>query len=223
MAATFNAPLASVMLAVELLLFEWRPRSFLPVATPVAAATVCRSYLLGAGALFALPSMHLHLTPLVYVSCLAAGGLGGLAEPHALGVGYDVIRSLLAGRATLGLIVGILIVKTLSWALSLGSGTSGGVLAPTLMIGAALGALAGDVFPAVAPGFWALMGLAAVLGGVFRSPLTGVIFSLELTHAWAALLPLIISSSAAYGVSVLMRKRSIPDREDRPPRLSPHP
>ena len=85
-------------------------------------------------------------------------GLGGLAEPRALGVGYDVIDQLLTGRATTSLIVGILVVKTLIWSLSLGSGTSGGVLAPVFMIGGALGAAEGTVLPHVIPGFWASSG-----------------------------------------------------------------
>src|SRR3546814_12662362 len=83
-----------------------------------------------------------------------------------MGVGYDVIRDLLQGHATMQLIIGILVVKTLIWSLSLGSGTSGGVLAPVFMIGGALGALEAMAFPAVAPGFWALIGLASVVGGV---------------------------------------------------------
>jgi CBS domain-containing protein len=136
-------------------------------------------------------------------------GLGGLIEPRALGVGYDVIDQLLTGRATLGLIVGILTVKTLIWSLSLGSGTSGGVLAPVFMIGGALGAWEGMLFPHAIPGFWGILGLAAVVGGVMRSPLTGVIFTLELTHAWGTLLPLVISATAAYAFSALVLKRSV--------------
>src|SRR5699024_9870448 len=248
MAATFNAPLASILLAVELLLFEFRPRSFAPVAVAVLAATVLRWPLLGDNALFAtdhgLPALDLVDlllcilaglvggvvawvgTVLVYLSedtfrklpvhwmwWPAIGGLiigiGGLFEPHALGVGYDVIRQVLAGHATLGLITGVLMVKTLIWSLSLGSGTSGGILAPVFMIGASLGALMAYFLPAVAPGFWALMCLAAVVGGVMRSPLTGIIFSLELTHQWDALIPLTIASTAAFLFSVLTLKRSI--------------
>jgi CBS domain-containing protein len=109
----------------------------------------------------------------------------------------------------MSLIVGILVVKTLIWSLSLGSGTSGGVLAPTFMIGGSLGALEAHLFPHVAGGFWPLMGLAAVVGGVMRSPLTGIVFSLELTHEWGALLPLIIASSAAFALSALALKRSV--------------
>ena len=136
-------------------------------------------------------------------------GIGGLIEPRALGVGYDVIDQLLTGRAGISLIVGILVVKTLIWGLSLGSGTSGGVLAPVFMIGGALGALEGHILPGVTPGFWALVGLAAVVGGVMRSPLTGVVFPLELTHAWPLLLPLLIAATAAYTVSALLLKRSV--------------
>ncbi len=248
MAATFNAPLASVLLAVELLLFEWRPRSFVPVVAAVATSTVTRGGLLGSGAIFALPAVHVHLhapvellcvvvgltggalaivaTSLVYASEDAFGrlsihwmwwpalggliiGVGGLIEPRALGVGYDVIDTLLTGHAGLSLILGILIVKTAIWSLSLGSGTSGGVLAPVFMIGAALGALEGHALPAVLPGFWALVGLAAVLGGVMRSPLTGVVFPLELTHAWPLILPLLIGATSAYAISTLVLKRSV--------------
>ena len=105
--------------------------------------------------------------------------------------------------------VGVLIVKTLIWSLSLGSGTSGGVLAPMFMIGGALGALETFAFPQVGAGFWALVALAGVLGGVMRSPLTGVVFALELTHQYAAMLPLIIGATTAFMVSVLLLKRSV--------------
>jgi len=247
MAATFNAPMASVLLAVELLLFEWRPRSFIPVTASVAVATICRGFLLGTGPVFGVTAtarpgaaaialtllpgvtgglLAIAATGLVYLAedgfnrlpihwmwWPAIGGLiiglGGLAEPRALGVGYDVIDQLLTGRAALSLILGILIVKTLIWSLSLGSGTSGGVLAPTFMIGGALGALEGLALPHVFAGFWAMAGLAAVLGGVMRSPLTGVIFTLELTHAWDCLLPMLVAATSAYLVSTLILKRSV--------------
>ncbi len=248
MAATFNAPLASVLLAVELLLFEFKPRSLIPVVAAVVTATLLRGPLIGHGPLFAMSLAHLRLTSAAELLCIPAGavggllavvvtglvyasedgfnklpfhwmwwppiggliiGIGGLIEPRALGVGYGVIDQLLTGRAGLSLIIGILAVKTLIWSLSLGSGTSGGVLAPTFMIGGALGALEGHVLPGVTPGFWALIGLCAVVGGVMRSPLTGVVFPLELTHAYPLLVPLLIASTAAYAVSVLVLKRSV--------------
>jgi H+/Cl- antiporter ClcA len=247
MAATFNSPFAAVLLAVELLLFEWRPRSYVPVATAVCVAAIVRRPLLGTAALF--PAVGtLHLTYAAYALCVVSGiasgvlalvatvlvyaaedvfrrlpvhwmwwpaigglviGLGGLVVPQALGVGYNIIDAELAGSIGLGLVVGILVVKTLIWSLSLGSGTSGGVLAPMFMIGGALGTLEAHIFPAVGPGFWALIGLAGVLGGVMRSPFTGVVFAIELTTRLDALLPLLIGASTAYAVSVLVLKRSV--------------
>jgi chloride channel protein, CIC family len=248
MAATFNAPLASVLLAVELLLFEWRPRSFVPVVAAVAVASIVRVPMLGAGAVFPAPSGSLYLDVSAYALCVVSGiaagllallattlvylsedtfqrlpihwmwwpalgglvvGLGGLIVPQALGVGYNVIEAELNGTIALNLIVGILVVKTLIWSLALGSGTSGGVLAPMLMIGGALGGLEATIFPHVGAGFWPLVGLAGVLGGVMRSPLTGVVFALELTRRYDALLPLLIGATAAYVVSILVLRRSV--------------
>jgi H+/Cl- antiporter ClcA/CBS domain-containing protein len=247
MAATFNSPFAALMLAVELLLFEWRPRSYVPVAAAVCVAAILRRPLLGTGALFPTTGA-LHVTYATYGLCLVSGiaagilallatilvyaaedafrrlpihwmwwpaiggliiGLGGLVVPQALGVGYNVIGAELDGSIGLGLVIGILVVKTLIWSLSLGSGTSGGVLAPMFMIGGALGTLEAHLFPPVGPGFWALIGLAGVLGGVMRSPFTGVVFALELTRRFDALLPLVIGASTAYAVSVLLLKRSV--------------
>jgi CIC family chloride channel protein len=248
MTAVFDAPLAAVLLAIELLLFEWRPRSFVPVAAAVAVAAIVRVPLLGGGPVFPTPIGALHLDAGSYALCLVAGalaallalisttlvyasedffgrlpihwmwwpaiggliiGIGGLIVPQALGVGYNVIEEELDGSIALHLVVGILIVKTLIWSLSLGSGTSGGVLAPLLMIGAALGALEAQIFPAVGAGFWPLVGLAAILAAAMRSPLTGVVFAAELTHRYEALLPLLIAAAAAYAISILILRRSI--------------
>ncbi|MDQ2755908.1 MAG: chloride channel protein [Actinomycetota bacterium] len=247
MAAVFNAPLASVALAIELLLFEWRPRSVVPVVAAVATAVVVRHPILGEQALFPAAG-PLHLTASTYVLCAVAGvvsavvavlatylvyasedtfhrlpihwmwwpaiggvviGLGGLVVPQALGVGYDVIGAALTGSISLGLAGGVLVVKTLIWSLSLGSGTSGGVLAPLLLIGGTLGAVESHVLPTVGPGFWALVGLASMLGAAMRVPLTATIFGLELTGQWSGLLPLLIAAFAGYAVSVLVLKRSI--------------
>lgn len=247
MAATFNSPLAAVVLAAELLLFEWRPRSLVPVTGAVVVATIVRYAILGEGAIF--PSTGaLHLDTTVYLLCVVSGvlsallagvattlvyaaedifhrlpvhwmwwpaiggviiGLGGLAVPQALGVGYDVIGAELDGSIDMQLVLGILIVKTIIWSLSLGSGTSGGVLAPMFMIGGALGALEAQIFPDAGPGLWALVALAGVLGGVMRSPFTGIIFALELTQRWDALLPVMIGAMTACGISVLLLKRSV--------------
>lgn len=248
MSATFDAPVAAVLLAVELLLFEWKPRSLIPVALASAIAAVVRYYLLGpgpifptpphaafigvngllgcvlagllAGALSALLTMAVyasedafHLLPIHWMWWPALGGLvigiGGLIFPQALGVGYDLIGTLLQGHGTAGLIFGILLVKSIIWSVSLGSGTSGGVLAPLLMIGGALGGLEAMFLPNEGLGFWPLISMGAVLGGTMRSPFTGIIFALELTHDVNALLPLLVAVVISYGFTVLVMRRSI--------------
>ncbi|MBX3283432.1 MAG: chloride channel protein [Acidobacteria bacterium] len=248
MAATFGAPIASILLAVELLLFEWKPRSLIPVSLAVAAATTARHYILDPAPLF--PSgpfpafvgldgllgcvlagllagvMSLILTKGVYASedafaklpihwmwWPAIGGIfisiGGLIFPQALGVGYDVIRQLLQTDAPLKILVGVLLVKSLIWIIALGSGTSGGVLAPLLMMGCALGGVLGGFLPSEGIGFWPLVCMGAILGGTISSPFTGIVFALELTHDINMLLPLIIAVTIAYAFNVLILERSI--------------
>jgi len=186
MSATFAAPVASVLLAVELLLFEWKPRSLIPVALASAMAAVLRRYLLGVGI-----------------------GLGGLIFPQALGVGYDTIGGLLQGSVSTRVILGVLLVKWFIWAVSLGSGTSGGVLAPLLMMGGALGGLEAMFLPNEGAGFWPLISMGAVLGGTMRSPFTSIVFAFELTHDGNVFLPLLVGSVIAHAFTVLTLKRSI--------------
>lgn len=240
MSATFAAPIAATLLAVELLLFEWKPRSLVSVALASTTAAVMRHYIIGSGPLFPTPphaafigiggflgcvlvgllagALSALLTMAVYASedafrllsihwmwWPAIGGLvigiGGLIVPQALGVGYDVISNLLQGNGSVQLIVGILVVKAIIWSVSLGSGTSGGVLAPLLMMGGALGALMALFLPNEGLGFWPLIAMGAILGGTMRSPFTGVIFALELTHDNNILLPLLIAVIIAHGIS----------------------
>jgi H+/Cl- antiporter ClcA/CBS domain-containing protein len=248
MSATFAAPLAAVLLAVELLLFEWKPRSLIPVALASAVAGAARRYVLGMGPLFPVPSHDAFIGPWGLAACAAAGllaglfsalltkavyasedafqrlrihwmwwpaigglvvGLGGLLFPQALGVGYDTIGMLLQGDIPRATLAGILIVKLVIWAVALGSGTSGGVLAPLLMLGGALGGVEAMFLPSHGIGFWPLISMGAILGGTMRSPFTGIVFALELTHDYNALLPLMIANIFAYGVTVLLLKRSI--------------
>jgi CBS domain-containing protein len=103
----------------------------------------------------------------------------------------------------------VLFVKSAIWIISLGSGTSGGVLAPLLMMGAALGGGLGMFLPNFGLGFWPLIGMGAILGGTMRSPFTGVVFAIELTHDLNMLLPLVVGSFLAHGFTVLTLKRSI--------------
>ena len=247
MAAIFATPLAAVLLAVELLLFEWKPRSFIPVAAASAMASAVRVPLLGQGPIFPVP-LHAALPwrelafslPIGIVAGFAAGaltwlvytcedlfsrvplhqmwwpvvggavvGIGGLIQPHALGVGYDVIAGLLRGNIVGWLLVSLLLTKAIIWAIALGSGTSGGVLAPLLITGGALGAAEAHLIRPDESGLWGLMSMAAVMGGTMRSPLTAVAFMLELTGDFTALPGLLIACAAAHGVTVLFMRRSI--------------
>src|SRR3954463_13389760 len=130
-----------------------------------------------------------------------------------MGVGYDNIALFLSGNASIKIIIGILIVKSLIWTLSLGSGTSGCVRAPILMIGCALGSAGAYYVPGVfgwqGPGFWALVAMTAVLAGTIHAPLTAVVFALELTHDVNLLLPLLIAAVIAHATTVLLMRRSI--------------
>jgi CBS domain-containing protein len=248
MSATFASPVAAVLLAVELLLFEWKPRSVIPVALASAAAAAMRRYILGVGPLFPTPPHPIFIGPAGLAGCVLVGllagllsmlmtrsvyaaedaftklrihwmwwpalgglaiGIGGYIFPEALGVGYDVIGKFLAGEGTLHLILGVLLIKWTIWAVSLGSGTSGGVLAPLLMMGGALGGCAAMFLPSEGAGFWPLVGMGAILGGTMRSPLTGVVFAVELTHDVNMLLPLLVGSVIAHGFTVLTLRRSI--------------
>lgn len=247
MAATFDSPVAAVLLAVELLLFEWRPRSLIPVGIASATATVARWSILGSAPLFPValtPSPDLAvivssavvgiiagiaatlLTYAVYASedafrklplhwmwWPAIGGvvigIGGLIAPRALGVGYDTIGLLLLGKLALGATSVLVLVKSVIWSVSLGSGTSGGVLAPLLIMGGSLGSLESLFLPAGMSSLWVMVSMGAILGGTMRSPFTGVIFTLELTRDINALLPLLVGVLLADFVTVFTMKRSI--------------
>ncbi|MBV9435093.1 MAG: chloride channel protein, partial [Acidobacteria bacterium] len=138
-----------------------------------------------------------------------AVGIGGIYFPQALGVGYDVIATMLDHDVAFTTLLGILIVKGLIWSISLGSGTSGGVLAPLLIMGGALGGLESRFLPNFGVGLWPLVSMAAVLAGALGAPLTAVVFAFELTHDPGVLLPLLISALVSYGLVVLTLPRSI--------------
>jgi H+/Cl- antiporter ClcA len=248
MAATFNCPMSATLLAVEILLFEWKPRSLVPVAIACVTAGAVRRLLLG-------PDSVLHMVPTgapVYHSAMlgalvlgiiaafvAAGlsksvhffeqmfehlpihwmwwpaiggvviGLCGYIFPESLGVGYSVIQQLISGDSGWKLLAGILIIKSISWAFSLGSNTAGGILAPLLMIGGALGAALGHLMPIMSTGAWVLVGMCAVLSAAIGAPLTSAMLALELTHNGGLMLPVLLSCVAAYAVSVLVMPRSM--------------
>jgi CBS domain-containing protein len=154
-----------------------------------------------------------HRLPIHWMWWPALGGLavgiGGWFQPRALGVGYDVIGDLLHNRLALGALALLLAVKLVIWLIALGSGTSGGVLAPLLMLGAGLGAALAPWLPGAEPGLWPLVFMAATLGGMMRAPVMAVVFAFELTGDANALLPLLAAASVAYGFTVLTMGRSI--------------
>ena len=246
MTAVFGTPIAALLLAVELLLFELRPRSLAPVAVACAVAGFLRPLLIESGPLFPLHTAP--LPPSALLSCLIGGllcgalawvlstslyrvedafhklpihwmwwpaigglavGIGGFFQPRALGVGYDVIGDLLNNHLAASAIASLLIVKAVIWLLALGSGTSGGVLAPLLMLGAGLGALLGPYLPGGEPAVWPLVFMAATLGGMMRAPVMAVVFAFELTHDVNSLLPVLATSTVAYAFTVITMHRSI--------------
>lgn len=252
MSAVFGTPIAAVILGVELLLFEWKPRSFIPAAIASIVADAVRHLfvnqgwmrpepLFPVGKMVDLPTSGLLDALILGVACgfmawvltkavygaedafrklpihwmwwpIIGGfivGVGGVIEPHALGVGYDTIADELAGNLAVTTLISIFVVKLIIWAVALGSGTSGGILAPILIMGAALGGLLGLVFPGKIPSEWALLGMAGALAGVMRSPFTSIIFPIELTHSTNLFLPLLITVTLAHIISVLTLKRSI--------------
>ncbi|RUW65354.1 chloride channel protein, partial [Mesorhizobium sp. M4B.F.Ca.ET.049.02.1.2] len=134
---------------------------------------------------------------------------GGLIEPQALGVGYDNIANMLDGKTLAAAAFTLLVVKAIIWSVALGSGTSGGVLAPLLIMGGAMGAALAGILPEATPGFWPLLAMAATMGGTMRAPLTATFFAVELTGNTHMLVPLIAACATAHAVTVLLMKRSI--------------
>lgn len=137
-------------------------------------------------------------------------GIGGYFEPRALGVGYDIIADLLSGHVALHVLIAFFAVKLIIWVFALASGTSGGVLAPLLIFGCAIGTISSYIIPgSQSMGVWALIGMGAIMGGMMRSPLTAVLFCFELTNDSQVFLPLLIASTASYAFTVWAMKRSI--------------
>jgi H+/Cl- antiporter ClcA len=252
MTAVFGTPVAAVLLAVELLAFELRPRSLVPAALSAGVAAVVRDALAGAGLIHPVPLFPVHLvagvprsaaagaiviglacavlawvqTRAVYTaedlfSRLPLGwwwwpaiggvvvGVGGLIEPRVLGAGYATIGDELAGRLAVETLLMVLVAKLVVWSIALGSSTSGGILAPLLMMGAALGGVIGSVLPGADSATWALVGMAAGMAAAMRAPLTAIVFSLELTHAVGVLLPLLVACGVAFLGSVLGLRRDL--------------
>jgi chloride channel protein, CIC family len=253
MAATFGTPLSAVLLAVELLLFEFRAASLIPVALATTAAAAVRLALVGGAPAFAMPELALQavqgralfgyallgglvglgsigVTRAVYaiedaferlpihwmwwpaLGAVAVGVVGVIA-PRTLGVGYDNIEAILCEAITGRALVFLCAMKFVSWSISLGSGTSGGTLAPLLTIGGGIGAGIAELFERVGahldPRVGALVGMAAMFAGASRALLASVVFAFEATHQPVALLPILAGGAAGYLASSLFMRSSI--------------
>ncbi|MGH8202685.1 MAG: chloride channel protein [Steroidobacteraceae bacterium] len=247
MTAIFGTPVAAVLLAIEVMLFEWKPRSFVPVVVSAIVAMAWRPWLVGAWPLFphsgipAMPWWGLALCAAVGIvaglqsAITTAGlywveelfeklpihwmwwpalagivvGIGGLFDPAALGVGYDNIQALINGSVLIHAAIALLVVKAIIWVIALASGTSGGTLAPLLMMGGAVGVLEAHILPFGNSGFWALIAMAAVLGGTLRCPLTATVFAIELTGDLSVMPAVLVACVASFAVTVLIMRRSI--------------
>ena len=254
MAATFGAPVSATLLAIELLLFEYRPRSLAPVALATAAATAVRYLFHGIAPVFPVPDIiaspggealtaYVLLGAVVgFISVLATQalyriedafeqlpihwmwwpalgavvvGLVGWIEPHTLGVGYDNIEGILAGTIVGKAVLVLAVLKFLSWAIALGSGTAGGTMAPLFTIGGGAGSVLGSVAIAFFPGIGldvriaALVGMAAMFTGASRALLASVVFAFETTRQPLALMPLLAGCTGAYLISLLRMRHTI--------------
>lgn len=254
MSAVFGTPVAATLFGVELLAFEFKPRSMVLIGLAAATADGLRMVMAGWGLispqpLFPVPA-HAPLGGVALLGAAVIGvatglgawvmtqvvygcedlfkkltghlhwmwwpliggliiGLGGLVDPRALGVGYNTIHLELLGKLGLTALAVLFFVKMIIWAAGLGGGTSGGILAPILMMGAAVGGVLGHVLPGASVGTFALLGMSGSLGGVTRSPFTAIVFAFELTHDGNSLLALLVTATVAHLVSVLVLKRSI--------------
>ncbi|TCT01011.1 chloride channel protein [Paralcaligenes ureilyticus] len=253
MAAVFGAPVSALVMAIELLLFELRPRSLIPVALACVTATGVRYATYGSGAVFTMPTvtqpggwalasyillgavvglLSIGVTKAVYgvedafeklpfhwmwwpaIGGLVAGVVGWI-EPRTMGVGYDNIDAIVSGSFGVQMLITICVLKFIAWVVALGSGTSGGTLAPLFIIGGSFGALfgigLGHILPefGIDPRIAALVGMAAIFAGSSRALLTAIVFAFETTRQPAALLPLLAGCTAAYMISALIMRNTI--------------
>jgi len=252
MSATFNTPIAGVILAIELLLFEFKSRSFIPLVIASTLATAVHMQLLGPGPMFQVAQMdfgiphalpfYILLGPLcglaaVFLSkvlywvedtferlpvdelwwpAIGAVGLGiiGYFVPRVFGVGYETIGAILNGELAWKILLIVMVAKFAALVISLGSGTSGGLLAPTFMWSAAMGglfALIGNrVFPSahLSPGAFALVAMGAVFGAASRATFSFIIFAFEITRDYNSVLPLMLVAVIADGIAMLFMPRS---------------
>jgi H+/Cl- antiporter ClcA len=252
MSATFNTPIAGVILAIELLLFEFKARSFIPLVVASTLATAVHMQVLGAGPMFTVTAMDFGVPSalpfylLLGVICglaavgfskllywtedlfeklpidqlwwpaIGALGLGiiGYFVPRVLGVGYDTISDILNANLALRVLIVVMLAKAVALVISLGSGTSGGLLAPMFMSSAALGGVfaigMNEAFPAahLSAGAFALVAMGAVFGAASRAAFSFIVFAFEITRDYNSVLPLMLVSVIADGVAILLMPKA---------------
>jgi len=252
MSATFNTPIAGVILAIELLLFEFKARSFIPLVVASTLATAVHMQVLGAGPMFTVTAMDFGVPSalpfylLLGVICglaavgfskllywtedlfeklpidqlwwpaIGALGLGiiGYFVPRVLGVGYDTISDILNANLALKVLIVVMLAKAVALVISLGSGTSGGLLAPMFMSSAALGGVfamgMNEVFPAahLSAGAFALVAMGAVFGAASRAAFSFIVFAFEITRDYNSVLPLMLVTVIADGVAILLMPKA---------------
>ncbi|HLU11836.1 MAG TPA: chloride channel protein [Oceanobacillus sp.] len=253
MAAIFNTPIAAVILAIELLLFEFKSRSFIPLVIASTLATATHFQLIGREPMFEIGVLDFGIPtnlPFYLILGLICGGaavfftkalywfedqferlpidsmwhpaIGGLAlgiiglfMPRVLGIGYDTISEILNSSLPLTLLLGLMVFKSLALFVAIGSGTSGGLLAPMFMVGAALGGsfalIVNQIVPgaSLSPGACALVAMAAFFGAASRATFTFIIFAFEIIQDYHAILPLMLVSVIADGVGLYLMRNSI--------------
>jgi chloride channel protein, CIC family len=253
MTATFACPVASVLLAIELLLFEFRARSIIPVAMASATAAGLRFLLIGTRPVFemsnlapvSISALAFYVLLGVLLGLVATGitrtvsavesafdrlpvhwmwwpalgavavGVVGYFAPDTLGVGYYNISHMLSNELPINFVFFLCVMKFISWSISVSSGTSGGTLAPLLMIGAGCGQTLGAVTNWLIPHagvdlrMAALVGMAALFAGASRAFLTSAVLAYETTFQPYGRLPLLAGCAASYLVATLTTKNSI--------------
>jgi CIC family chloride channel protein len=252
-AATFNAPIAGSLFALEIILGDFAVAQFSPIVISSVMATVVSRYFLGDFPAFQVPPHELASAwelgvyailglvaggvALAFIGLLywmedrweaiplppwllpAAGGLCvgaiALAFPHVLGVGYEATSDALRGSIPLLLLAALIPAKLLATSITLGSGGSGGIFAPSLFLGAMVGGLVGSVAHALLPGVtagtgaYALVGMGAVVAGATHAPLTAILIIFELTSDYKLILPLMASCIIATLLTTRVRRESI--------------
>ncbi|MDQ2786060.1 MAG: chloride channel protein [Chloroflexota bacterium] len=252
-AATFNAPIAGVFFALELILGEFSTRSFGVVVIASVTASVVGRTAFGNAPAFAVPPYQLaHVSEFIFYAILgviggvvgvafsrtlywfedrfdaipmleylkpAIGGLllGGIGFflPQIFGVGYPAMGDALAGKFGVRLLIVLVVAKMLAVSLTIGSGGSGGVFAPSLfmgaMLGTAYGLVLGRLFPGVVSpaGAYGLVGMGAVFAGAARAPITAVIILFELTGDYRIILPLMVTVALSTFLSEAISRDTI--------------